>query len=215
MRQAGFVGGCAVAALLSACAHTIPELDWAQDASSDISIFESRRQEVEGLANWDFNGRIATRNGSDGGQATIRWTREGDSHRLDLFGPFGGGAVHMEYGPWGAVLRDGKDNRYVRENEQALLDEVIGWRVPVGDMNYWLFGLASRDMPATYQLDTAGNLARLRQSGWEIEFTDYRDFGGRLMPGKISAVYLQENPGEEMEPGTISVRLVTRKWSGS
>jgi outer membrane lipoprotein LolB len=204
-----------LATLLASCAHTISEPDWGVEASTDISIFESRRLEVEGLANWDFNGRIAARNGNDGGQATIHWTREGDSHTLDLFGPFGGGAVHMEYGPWGAVLRDGKDNRFVRENEQVLLDEIVGWRVPVKDMNYWLFGIASRDMPVVYQLDTAGNLARLRQSGWEIEFTDYREHGDRVMPGSISAVYLQEASGEGREPGSVTVRLVNRDWSGS
>lgn len=215
MKPGRFAGGCALAALLFACAHTVPDSGWETGARSDMSFFEARRLEMEELSDWDFSGRIAARNGDDGGQATIRWLREGDSHRLELFGPFGGGAVRMEYGPRGATLWDGKDNRYVRENEQALLDEVIGWRVPFRDLNYWLFGLASRAGPAIYQLDAEGNLALLRQSGWEIEFSNYREYNGRTMPGKISATRLKEASGGEGQTKTVFVRLVTRKWSES
>jgi outer membrane lipoprotein LolB len=211
--KCGRAGGFAIAALLAACAHTTSVPDWRTSARSDTHYFESSRLVIEELAAWKFGGRIAARNGKDGGQATIRWSLADDTHRLELFGPFGGGGVKMEYGPQGATLWDGKGNRYVRESEQALLDEVVGWRIPFSDLGYWLFGLASRAEPALFQIDENGNLSRLEQSGWEIEFSDYRDLGGRLLPGKISAVHLREGLEAKGTSNDVTVRIISRSWS--
>ena len=68
---------------------------------------------------------------------------------------------------------------------ELLLLRQTGWRVPVRALRYWVLGLPAPGPVKGRSLDRYGRLAKLSQSGWEIEFRDYQRSGSLELPVRI------------------------------
>lgn len=85
--------------------------------------------------------------------------READGRtELDVFSPFGQTLARAITGPSGSVLETSDGARHEAQSPEALTEQVLGWRVPVGRLAEWLRGSASRGA-------AAGNF---QDGGWSI-----------------------------------------------
>jgi outer membrane biogenesis lipoprotein LolB len=77
--------------------------------------------------------------------------------------------------------------------------------------------LPEPELPVTIELDKAGKLKRLIQSGWQVTFLEYRIYAGLELPRKL---YLVADPDmlpariqlEVGEAESFSVKIVISQW---
>lgn len=194
--------------LLAGCA-SVPrpaELSPAQRAQAQAAQ-QARETALRARPAWTLEGRIAVSAGGKGGSGRIDWTQDGTGYEIALSAPVtrqswrltgdtatGVGRLEgLEGGP-----RTGPD-------AQALLREATGWTIPVGLLPHWVRGMAAQGAQPPEHVDYGadGQLLRLHQAGWAIEYPEWfpaRD-GALPMPRRIVA-----------RQGDATVRLVVDGW---
>ena len=69
------------------------------------------------------------------------------------------------------------------------------------------FGLEQNERANT-RLDKYGRLAQITESGWKIDYQEYRQFGQWELPRKLKLSQIRSVNGEQL----VSVRLVVNTW---
>ena len=85
---------------------------------------------------------------------------------------------------------------------ESLTEEVLGWRLPVRGLQYWVMGHPAPDSVAEGELDDQMQFRSLRQDGWRVDYAAYRMVQGILVPAKLE-VALDDR---------LRVRLVIDDW---
>ncbi len=211
LRQHGAASAAAwiVLILLAGCATLPPP-------ASDIeAAWQARSEALAAVNGWEIKGKLAVRTRERGGQVNMLWSRELAAHRVNLYGPLGGGRVILTHDADGATLRDNKRQTFHADNPEDLLLRVVGWRIPFGPLQYWVLGVPAPGSDYTETLDSWGRLATLHQAGWVIRYDEYRDFSGRELPRKL--VLRAEPPvegiaGDSRKPGRVEVKALIKRW---
>ena len=163
--------------------------------------YQRHEAQVGALESWALEGRLALSDGKEGGSGTLSWDQDGESSRLAFRGTMGRGAWQLEADSQGAVLELANGEVYQDESVAELVRKKVGWKVPVDALQWWIRGLAFPGQSQSRQLDPAGRLVHLEQSGWKVDFSQYRNEGKAWMPGKVSA--RREN---------YAVKIVVKTW---
>jgi outer membrane lipoprotein LolB len=153
------------------------------------------------LERWAFNGRVSLTREQTGWHASLAWREDGGDYDLRVSGPLGQAAFELSGDTGGVMLVDADNRTFTARDADALLRHVTGWTLPVTGMHYWVRGLAVPGVEAQVERDTAGQVSRLEQSGWEIRYDRYRVVDGLMLPGRL-----------RMQQGDVSVRLVIDEW---
>lgn len=173
------------------------------------AAWEARRQSLARIDTWDLRGRLAVRAEGQGANASIRWVRDHDNHRIDLAGPFGGGRARIVLTKEGAELRDASNKVYRGGSVEELLVRATGWSLPLEPLRYWVIGLPVPDEAARTEVDDWGRLSILEQEGWRIGFLEYMDAGAYELPRRLF-IQRTARAGSE-EP--LEARLVIESWT--
>ncbi|TCK19217.1 outer membrane lipoprotein LolB [Thiogranum longum] len=182
--------------LLSACATQAP-----LHQPADSGSWEAHKASVAALRDWQVRGRLAVRTDEEGWSAAFDWKQDDDNYRIRLRGPFGQGAIELEGGDTGVWLKRAGRPAEFSTRPEILLEQQSGWRLPVAGLDYWLRGLPDREGDARTRLDAAGRLASLQQHGWQIEYRDYRDYGGYALPARL-----------DLQRDGVHVKLLVDEW---
>ena len=197
---------------LSACQHIQRESDNAEWLSDD-TIFVQRQVDFEQQAMWQYSAKMGIVTENINEQANIVWSFSNQLNDVRLFGPFGAGQVQLEFDEYGVRLSD-KDGvvhqGYAANGDTAekLLSEIAGLPIPLDALSYWMFVLPKPGTVFEYQLDEQDDLTVLKQLGWLIQYSDYRDYGGNLLPRKLTATRTRLGVTTQR----VTVKLVTKDW---
>lgn len=202
----------AASLLLSACVST-PSKPIPADP---VGAWQARVEDLSEIESWEVKAKLAVKTHKRGGQVTMLWRLDHEDHNINLYGPLGGGRVILTRNAEGATLRDNKKRTYQAQTPEELLYRVAGWQVPFGSMRYWVLGMPEPGIQYKESLDEWGRLQTLTQSGWEIEFIEYRDFNGRELPRKFlmtalpGTVHIIGDDGNENDE--VRVKIIIKRW---
>lgn len=184
-------------ALLSGCATRPPVPEAARAAD-----WQAHRQALEALGHWAFAGRVAVRDSQhQSWNGAVDWSQRADRFDIRFSGPFGQGGARLSGQSDYAVIETREHSALSASSPEALMEEQLGWSVPLQGFRHWLVGAPAPGLIESYVLDEAGRLARLDQSGWQIRYRDYRNVDGLYLPRKL-----------ELENPRLRVRLVIDEW---
>jgi outer membrane lipoprotein LolB len=181
--------------LLAGCAAT----PVAPPVADPLQAWGDHQRQLAGVNGWQLGGRIAIRTDDEGWQASIDWRQQAQDYAIHLTGPLGQGSLHLQGDGRQVSLSDGEAT-LVDEDAEALLYREMGWRVPVSALRYWALGLPAPGA-AEHELNPQGQLGRLRQAGWSIEFRDYTRRGELTLPGRL---FISNHRAQ--------IRLVVDRW---
>lgn len=185
-------------------------------AANPHLVFEQRVKAMAAINAWQVRGRLAVKTDRRGDTFNMFWRRDGDQHKITLYGPLGSGGVILTQDEHGATLVDSKHRTYHGANAAELLYQVAGWRVPFKSMQYWLLGVPAPGSAYQMKLDQWGRLAELTQRGWRIRFTAYDYDNGRDLPRKLVISALPGTQhivgGEPGENQSIQVKALIQHW---
>jgi len=182
---------------MNACT-TVPVTTPAVDNHAE---YEKRAGVIEAVSGWNLVGRISLDDGEEGGSGRLQWVVKPDNSVMDFHGAMGRGAWHLEINPGGAVLKLADGNQYAADGVDALVEQQIGWPIPVEALQWWVRGLAAPGDINAQHLDDAGLLISLEQFGWRIDFNRYTSDSGVALPIRLDA-----------RQGDYRVKLAISRW---
>ena len=163
----------------------------------------AERQRVLGeVGAWDLTGRVAVKLNGDGWNAHLRWRQQGESYSIRVFDPFGRTLALVEGDAELAVLRTAEGESFEAADAETLMDEQLGWSLPLAGMRYWLRGLPRSGSSIDFlRLDEIGRPELLQQAGWSITYADYGS-------ARLAALPMRVN----LEQKFVTVRLAVVNW---
>ena len=116
------------------------------------------------------------------------WQQAGERFRIEFWGAFGQGRALLFGDGAAASLRDARGNVTSGVDIDALMEQTLGWAVPVAALRHWVRGRVDPSLAAAAeQRDGEGNLARFEQSGWTIRLSRWRQTAIGAAPGRVVA----------------------------
>lgn len=149
-----------------------------------------------------LSGRVSVKYGAEAASGKITWQHDAASDDLLLSNPFGQGVARILRQDGLVSLTTSDQKVYRATDVEALTEQVLGWRLPLAGLPDWVRGRAAAGAPAETRLDGSQRLAELRQSGWLVEFLDYKSANGPPALLRLSR--------EEVE-----IRLVIDEWQAA
>ncbi|GGE67785.1 outer-membrane lipoprotein LolB [Streptosporangium jomthongense] len=158
-----------------------PPADW-QERSARLRQFD----------HWQLSGKLAVRQPSDSGTAIINhWIQEGEAYDLALSSSFlGMGSTTLKGVPGFIELRLSNGEIYRSGDPDALMEAATGWQLPLESLTWWIRGLPAPAGDFRLLFDDQGELAMIRQEGWEIRYDRWHQLQGPTpaLPARITAL---------------------------
>jgi outer membrane lipoprotein LolB len=121
-----------------------------------------------------LNGRISINHQGERHSSGLHWTHTAQSDEMLLLTPLGQTAARVYRDAQHATLDNG-EKHYQANDVETLMQQMLGWHLPVAQLHQWVLGVADNGSPAEILRDENGQLTLLRQNGWEIRYLRYND----------------------------------------
>ncbi|MGH8436734.1 MAG: lipoprotein insertase outer membrane protein LolB [Pseudomonas sp.] len=190
--------------LLSGCAGLIPHESL--KGQGDPAQWQAHKQQISALDAWQISGKVGIRaprgeGKTESGSATLFWLQRQGYYDIRLSGPLGRGAARLTGRPGDVTLEVANQGRYQADSPEALLDEQLGWKLPVSHLIWWVRGLPAPDSKSILTLDSTSHLARMEQDGWQVEYLSYVEQNGYWLPDRL-----------KLHGRDLDVTLVVKDW---
>ncbi len=171
-------------------------------AVPEAPLVEGRAAQAQVIAAFRLEGRISVRADEQPFSGGIVWSRNGQEERILLRTPLGQGVAEIQLAPGRAVLVDAEGRRLEAQDGETLLQQALGWSLPLSGMGRWVTGQPDASRPFTGRMDALGRWLVIEQDGWRIAFDRHAEQNGLALPGRLVA-----RRGEALE-----IRLVVDAW---
>jgi len=199
---------------ISACEHSgSRRAEQSSDWLSDAHYFEHRQSAYNSLVKWQYSAKVGVKGKDINQQVNLVWSYSDRVNNVRLYGPLGIGQIKIEFDEHSVQLSDSKGVLHQGlssegQNAEQLLTQITNLPIPIDALSYWLFALPTPEHAFRYQLNEQGDVSVIDQLGWQIDYSGYRDYNGRLLPRKLTAKRERDNFRQD----TITVKLITKAW---
>ncbi|OAZ89992.1 lipoprotein insertase outer membrane protein LolB [Halomonas sp. G11] len=196
LRRASWLVAGAAALLLAGCATQAPQ----DESGRQVGDWDAQEDRVNDFDSWTLVGKAGLRTPEENTSANLDWNQHPYYFRMLISGPFGGGRNVLE-GREGRFSLSNSEGRFEAETPEALMEEQLGWALPVSAMPDWVRGLPGDDDNYQMETDEFGFPSHLTQDGWEIDYRDWEQFEGMWLPRRLVMNY-----------DDIRITLVVNEW---
>ena len=189
-------------ALLAGCETLTEVIPSERGTAGPDTTWEAHARELSRFRNWSMLGVVALRSGGDASRVTMRWRQKRDAYHLRFMGPLGVGLLEIEGSPTGVEARYPNGRRSSADSPEMLLEQEIGWTVPLQGLRYWLVGAPAPDSATSkMEIDDHGRLARLEQAGWTVVYERYGELDDLALPERV-----------RFSSESVDATVVVRRW---
>jgi outer membrane lipoprotein LolB len=149
---------------------------------------------------FELNGRIGVRHDDQGFSGNLSWRHNAVEDEIHLRSPLGQTVARIQRKA-GIVTLDTPEGNYTAQSTAELTEQVLGWRLPLDGMQYWVLARPAPDDAAESERDDSMRIIRLRQQQWNIEYRDYRMEGNYVLPSRIT-----------MRNDKLELKLIVDSW---
>lgn len=188
------------------------------DQTDKSALWAMQQQANRQMSEWNLKGKIGLKTGKKGSSATLRWTYARGRQEIELYGPFGGGRIHIAVTPEKAVLKDTKGTTITGRTAREVLHRKLGWHVPFDELILWSRGLPGENSQGV-ETDASGRLKRLEQGIWGLEILDYRSIGALALPRKLvitakpGALHVYDEKDNYLGDNLRITMILSRWWN--
>ena len=104
------------------------------EGQGNAKLWQAHKAQVAALDGWQISGKVGIRAPRDSGSGTLFWLQRQDYFDIRLSGPLGRGAARLTGREGNVLLEVANQGRYEAESPEALLEEQLGWRLPVSHL---------------------------------------------------------------------------------
>lgn len=171
------------------------------EGQGDAKRWQAHKAQVTALDGWQISGKVGIRAPKDSGSGTLFWLQRQDYYDIRLSGPLGRGAARLTGRQGNVLLEVANQGRYEAESPEALLEEQLGWRLPISHLLWWVRGLPAPGSKSRVTLDASSHLAQLEQDGWQLQYLSYAEQNGYTLPERI-----------KLHGSNLDITLVIKDW---
>ncbi len=133
---------------------------------------------------------------------SFEWEQDKDGIRITLLSPLGQTLARITQTAQGARLeQDGKESRQAADLD-LLLQDTLGWSLPVAGLRDWLQGFVAIDDKTAIPLQA--NDQTIDAQGWKLRYATWHE-----QPSFPKRIDLQRYTSQA---GDISIRIVVDQW---
>lgn len=191
-----FIGGCAAVNQQPQTSFN----DFGKPLGTHYLSRPQRNAQLSAINSWAARGSIAIHTQQKGWNASFHWQQQSKNYNITLFGPLGTNRVQLSGSPQHVTLQTA--NKTVSAyTPEALLQQELGWNIPVSDLVYWLRGTPGPDTRSRQSYDMNNHLVHLTQQGWNIVYLRYIAVNGIDLPNRLL-----------LSNGPLQIRVVISQW---
>lgn len=166
---------CLAVLLLSACAHSPVPLQALPNQAREAAPF-------------NLNGRIAVKHQAARHSGGVRWQHQISRDEVLLQGPLGITGARIVSEAQAASLEQG-GKIYQATDVETLMQNILGWSLPLPVLQHWLQGRADEASPAEIERDALGRITLLQQAGWQVRYLRYADDTQDSLPSRLTLTH--------------------------
>lgn len=152
---------------------------------------------------WTLRGALSISSAQGSQIAHYTWSQKNQSQwRIKLASSLNVYQVQLQrQGNHYTLISDPQHSLHASSPE-ALMQQTLGYSLPVAPLGYWIRGLAA---PGNHQAqwDEYGHLKQLKQQGWTVSFLNYAHQGKVDLPHLIQLQHQKQQ---------IRLKLVIKQW---
>lgn len=140
---------------------------------------------LRNFVDWKIHGRISIKTPEETSIISIRWQQNKDDIKLRLYGSMGKTYARL-------VKKDGiatltvENKSYTDSNARYLLWSVLGWDLPIDEMQYWIKGTTNPEKNEKQIIrNEKGQLNSFSYKKWQVVFERYKKFESYQLPTKL------------------------------
>ena len=151
---------------------------------------------------FDISGKISVKQGKSANFAGLRWHHAIPDHDITIISPLGQTVARVVQNVDGVTLNTSDKAQYHASDADSLMQQVLGWSLPLTGMQYWVLGRVAPGDPAEVVNSDDRRITRIKQDDWQIDYANYRSVGNGELPGRIV-----------MQHGDVQIRVVIDSWT--
>ncbi|MGB8712303.1 MAG: lipoprotein insertase outer membrane protein LolB [Onishia taeanensis] len=182
--------------LLAGCATRGP----VTSGSAERGPWQDQVSRVQALTSWTLAGKVGLHTADESTSANLDWRQTPNYYRLLISGPFGAGRSTLE-GTAQKVTLTTSEGRVSAASAEALLDQELGWSLPVSSLDHWVRGLPAPGDAFERDTDALGYPTQLTQAGWTIDYSGWMPADGLWLPRRLN-----------MQRTGIEATLIINAW---
>jgi outer membrane lipoprotein LolB len=124
-------------------------------------------------ANFGLIGRVSVKGGKESFSGGVQWHHAESADEILLLSPLGQTLVQIQRNSEGVYLTTSEQENYYAADVESLTERVLGWRLPLMGLQYWVQSMNSPATASEIDMDIDGRVAAIRQDGWEISYLSY------------------------------------------
>lgn len=185
---------------LAGCAQMPGTFDFLRPAPiKPIADHEAR---IAVISAWRLSGRVAVQSADQGFSADIRWHQVGSEFEMRIIAPLGRGTFLLSGAPGRVALLTPKGEMFNAADAETLMQDHLGWTIPVSGARYWVLGIPAPDSEARSAVtDDVGRLTDFEQDRWRVSVLDYTRLEDLDLPRRL---FLARDD--------LEVRIVVERW---
>lgn len=153
-----------------------------------------------GAGAFTLNGRIAVKYDGEHSAANVHWMHETDTDDILMLAPLGVTVAHLRRDAHGAAL-DASGRHYAAPDSNGLMQQVLGWHLPLSGLPYWVMAMPMPGAPASLEREANGQVGSLQQDGWDIHYTAYATAAADSLPLRMT-----------LQREGLEIRLLIDEW---
>ena len=182
--------------ILHACSSIAPP-------AVENSVWSQHQQQLDALAQWQLRGRVNVRYDNESYTPRIQWQQDERNYKIRLWGTFNAGNTRIEGRP-GQVTMEQDGNLLSARTPEDLILQQLGYELPVSYLEYWIKGLPAPNSRADLTFNDLNQLTGLSQDGWNVSYTDPRDYDGIALPRRVEVTRPRDD---------VRLRFVGLNWT--
>ena len=163
---------------------------------------------AENASSADFGliGRISVQDEEQRFSGGVRWQHAGNrGDEISLLSPLGQTMAQIVQDNEGARLTTSEQKVFFASDIEILTETVLGWRIPVAGLQYWVQGEHFPATVAVKHLDSEGRAVAINQDGWEIDYVRY--FPTHSLHAARPKVLM-------LKYAALRIKLIVDDWTG-
>lgn len=189
-------------ALLSGCT-TLPSQTKSDVVVTTIVTEPDTNTHHVSAADFNILGRISIKDEKQSSSGSFRWQHLATSDEILLFTPLGQAVAEITKDHEGVRLITSKLEAFYAPDVENLTQEILGWRLPLNGLQYWIQGTHSPVTVAEKDLDNQDRIVAIRQDGWHIHYSSFAPMQLNSIPLPRVLDLIYQN---------LKIRLVVDDW---
>lgn len=188
---------------VAGCANRGIQVSQEELTSYQDPTWLNHQRAVQNIQSWEAKGKVAASKQGEGGSASFVWEQHRDTFKVRMFGPFGAGSAELSGSDNQVVFEEGDGTKLVAEHPEEILYKATGLYIPVTGLRHWIKGIPAPQIPTRrIKVNVDGQLVYLEQSGWRIEYQNYREEHGQWLPTRLN-----------LSRDGMLVKLIVKQWA--